>query len=321
MTTIKATGRSVAVLILATLAAAAMAQQPVRIYVGFAAGGSTDLLARHVAEKMRQSLGRAMIVENRPGAAGRLAVEAAKAGAPDGSVMMIVPNGPMTLFPHIFRDLKFDPLKDFTPIAQLAVQDMCLAVGPSVLAKSLGELREWLRANPDKGSYGSAGAGTVQHFTGVLFAQRTGLSLVHVPYKGSAPAAADLAAGHIPMVVSSCTELIELHKAGKVRILNSSGRTRSPFTPELPTFREGGIDIEVSAWFALYGPAGMPAPLVAQLNKAAADAVRVRDGVDPLLSIGLVAAASTAEELARTQKADYELWGAAARASGFKPTD
>lgn len=301
------------------VAGAAQAQQPARILIGFPPGGSTDVLARYLAERIRDVLGRAVIVENRPGAAGRIAVEAVKSAAPDGNTLVLVPNGPMTLFSHIFRDLRFDPFRDFTPITQLATQDMCIASGPATPAKTLSELRIWAKANPDKASYGSAGAGTIQHLTGVLFAQRTGLELVHVPYKGAGPAAADLAAGQLPMLSVSCTELLELYRAGRVRILASSGAVRSPFTPEVPTLRESGVDIEVSAWFGLYGPAGMPAATVRALNKATVEAVSSVQGREQLFKLGLIATGTSPEELARVQRRDYDLWGEIAKASGFKP--
>ena len=300
-------------------AAAAQAQQAARIVVGFTPGGSTDVLARYLSEPFRGVLGRPVIVENKPGAAGRLAVEAVKAAAPDGNTLVLVPSGPMTLFPHIFRELRFDPFRDFVPIVQLATQDLCIATGPGTPAKTLSELRAWARANPAKASYGSSGAGTLQHFTGVLFAQRAGLDLTLIPYKGTTGAVTDLAAGQVPMLAVSCTELLEMHRAGRVRILASSGPVRTPFTPDVPTLKESGLDVEVTAWFGVYGPTGMSPALVGALNKAAVNAVRTPEGKEQLFKLGFVATGTSPEELARAQKRDYELWGEAAKLSGFKP--
>jgi tripartite-type tricarboxylate transporter receptor subunit TctC len=299
----------------------AQAQQPARILVGFPAGGSLDVVARYVAESIRDVVGRPVIVDNRPGAAGRLAVEAAKAAPPDGNTLVFVPSGPMTLFPHTFRDLRFDPFKDFTPISQLATLDLCIASGPGTPARSLAELRDWAKANPQKASYGSAGTGTGQHFTGVLFGQLTGLKLVHVPYKGAGPATTDLAAGHVPMLVLSCNDLLELHRAGRVRILASAGPVRSPFTPEVPTLVESGLKIDRSSWFALYGPAGMPPATVRALNKAVVDAVSSAQGRQHFLKMGLVATGTSPEDLTRVQRIDFDTWGAVAKSSGFKPED
>jgi tripartite-type tricarboxylate transporter receptor subunit TctC len=296
-----------------------LAQQPARILVGFPPGGSLDALARYLTEPLREALARPVLVENRAGAAGRLAVEATKAAAPDGNTLMLVPSGPMTIFAHIFNDLRFDPQNDFSPIAQLASQDLCLAAAPTVAVRTLAELRDWFKANPKNASFGSPGAGTGLHFTGVLFARRAGVELTHVPYKGTGALVSDLTAGHVPAAMASCTDLIELHRSGRLRILASAGAARWPLTPAVPTFREAGMDVEATGWFGLYGPAGMSPTMVGALNKAVVEAVTSPRGREQMLKFGLIATGTSADELIRLQKRESDLWAEAVKASGFKP--
>ncbi|MEO8281014.1 MAG: tripartite tricarboxylate transporter substrate-binding protein, partial [Ideonella sp.] len=232
---------------------------PVKIITGFAPGGSVDSLARLVAEQLQTQLGRTVIVENKTGAAGRLAIEQVKGSAPDGDTLLVVPHGPMTLFPHVFKSLRFDPVKDFTPISRLAVGDYAITVSSAIKAKDAAGLRDALKAAGDKASFGSPGAGTLPHFLGITIAKTLGVSLTHIPYRGSTPALVDVAGGIVPMAVTPVTEALALHKAGKVRIIATSGNLRSPFVDGVPTFKEFGIDLEVPLWFAIYGPANMPA--------------------------------------------------------------
>jgi tripartite-type tricarboxylate transporter receptor subunit TctC len=305
----------------ALFAPSAPAQQTMRILVGFAPGGSTDVLARFLAERLREPLARNVIVDNRPGAAGRLVVEATRAAAPDGGTLMLVPSGPMTLFPHIFRNLRYDPARDFTPLARIAEQDLCLAVGAEIAAKSMAEFRDWVKANPKRASYGTAGAGTLQHFGGVLLAQRLGVELVHVPYKGAAPAVIDLVGGQIPMLVTSCADVLEAHRTGRARVLGSTGRARSPFAPEVPTLRAQGLDVQISAWFALWGPAGMPPALAQSIERAVLGVVSSPEGQAQLAKLAMVAWPGTAEDIVPLRQRDFALMGEIVKLSGFKPED
>jgi tripartite-type tricarboxylate transporter receptor subunit TctC len=228
----------------------------VRVVIGFSPGGSVDALARLVAESLSAESGRTAIVESKTGAAGRLAVDLVKAAAPDGATLLVAPQGPMTLFPHVFKSLRFDPAKDFSPITRLASGDFALTVAPNVPAQDVKALRDWLKANPDKASHGSPGAGTIPHFVGVAVSAQLALPMTHIPYPGSAKTMIDLAGGHIAMAISPVTEALELHQAGRVRIVATTGAVRTTFVDGVPTFKEQGFDVEVPLWFA---PTGRPA--------------------------------------------------------------
>jgi tripartite-type tricarboxylate transporter receptor subunit TctC len=239
----------------------------VRVIVGFAPGGSVDALARMTAEAVAAATGRTAVVENKAGAGGRLAVDLVKAAPPDGDTLLVAPQGPMTLFTHVFKQqLKYDPARDFSPITRLVTGDFALTVGPQSGTRDLASFRTWLKTAGAKATYGSPGAGTLPHFIGVHVAQKFGVDMAHVPYQGSAKSMIDLAGGNVAAAVSPVTEALELHKAGKVRIVATTGAVRSPFTPDVPTFKEQGIDLEVPLWFAVYGPAGVPAATVDRLR-------------------------------------------------------
>lgn len=307
----------------ATLALACARAQtpPVRVLIGFAPGGSVDALARLAAEAIQQGTGRSAIVESRTGAAGRLAVEAVKAAAPDGDTLLVAPQGPMTLFPHVFRGLKFDPAKDFVPISRLAAGDYALTIGPAVPAKDIAGLRTWLRTAGDKATYGSPGAGTLPHFVGVSIARAMGVTMTHVPYRGSALAMNDLAGGTLAAAVSPVTEALELHKAGRVHIVATAGAVRSPFVDGVPTLKESGIDVDVPSWFALYAPAGTPPATVERLRAAVHAGLATPAAKERIGRLGLVPAPSGAAELLALQKRETEMWGSVVKASGFTPED
>jgi tripartite-type tricarboxylate transporter receptor subunit TctC len=220
--------------------------QPFRIIFPFAPGGSGDALARIVADKMRAALGRAVLVENRTGGAGRIGVAAVKNATPDGSTLLVTPIAPMALHQHTYRSLDYDPINDFAAVSQLATYDFGLAVGTHVPAHSLKEFVAWVKADAAHAVFGTPSTGDLTHFLGVLFGRAADLDLRHVAYRGSAAALPDLIAGHIPMVVTTISDLVEMHKAKSIRILASSGKERSQFTPDVPTFRETGYDIEGS---------------------------------------------------------------------------
>ena len=275
---------------LAATGLAATAQpQPMKVVVGFAPGGSVDALARLVAEALQSGLRRTAIVENRTGAGGRLAVEMVKAAPPDGDTLLLAPQGPMTLFPYVFRGLRYDPARDFIPVTRVASGDFALTIGPMVPAKDMKGFRAWLATAGDKASYASPGAGTIPHFVGVAFARQVGVPMTHVPYRGSALSMNDLAGGSIAAAVSPVTEALELHKAGRVTIVATTGPTRSPFVDGVPTLKEIGIDVEVPLWFAVYASAATPA---ATLD-------RIRQGIHAAL------ATPAAKECARRPNFDH----------------
>jgi tripartite-type tricarboxylate transporter receptor subunit TctC len=312
-----------AALPLAFVAPPAAAQSgTARVVTGFAPGGSVDALARMTADAIGAATGRTVIVENKTGAGGRLAVDLVKAAPPDGDTVLVAPQGPMTLFTHVFKDkLKYDPAKDFSPITRLAVADFALTVGPMVPAKDLAGFRAWLKTAGDKASFGSPGAGTLPHFVGISVGDKIGQPLTHVPYQGSAKTMIDLAGGQIAAAVSPVTEALELHKAGKVHIIATTGAKRSTFVPDVPTFKEAGVDVEVPLWFAAYGPAGMPPATVDRLRKAIDAAFATPDAAQRLGKLGLTAAPLTPAELESLRQRESAMWGPVVKASGFTPAD
>lgn len=306
---------------LAGLRPAAAQTPPIRVLIGFAAGGSVDGVARLLAEQLGAALGRTAIVENRTGAAGRLAIEQAKAAAADGDTLLLVPQGPMTLFTHVFKALKFDPFKDFAPISRVCVGDYALTIGPSVPARDLAGFRDWLKGAGDRASYGSPGAGTIPHFIGVATSRALGVPMTHVPYRGSALAVTDVAGGQIPCMVSPVGDAIEQHRAGRVRIVATMGATRSPFLDGVPTLKEAGIDLDVPLWYGLYAQAAVPAAALEKLRTVTVSALGTPLAKERLGRLGLVPAPSTAAELTALMQRESALWGPVVKASGFTPED
>jgi tripartite-type tricarboxylate transporter receptor subunit TctC len=308
---------SIACALVLALPAAQAQEQPIRIVFPFVAGGSGDGLSRLMADKLRAALNRPVIVENPTGAAGRLGVLAVRNAPPDGGTLLITPIAPLAVYQHVYKSLDYDPIRDFVAVSQLATFDFAVAVAPQVPAASLKELVAWVKADSARAVFGSPAAGALPHFFGILFGRAAGLELRHVAYRGSAAALTDLAAGHVPMVFTTISDLVELHKASRIRILGASGTARSPFVPDVPTFREAGFDIQGSAWFGAFAPARTPPDIVDRYSKIMADAVRVPEVRDRLLAYGLQPTGTSAQEFAAIQKADSERWAPAVKASGF----
>jgi tripartite-type tricarboxylate transporter receptor subunit TctC len=294
--------------------------KPIKVLVGFAPGGTADLIARLTADKMKDSLGVPVIVENRPGAIGRITAEAVKNAAPDGTTIMVMPIGPMAVVPHVYKDLTYDPIKDFTPIAIGATFQFAIAAGPASGAKTWADFAAWAKANPGKAAYATSGAGSLPHFFGVLLGRGIGVEMVHVPYKGSAAYINDLIGGQVPAAVDAIADLTELHRAGKVKILASSGSQRSTALPDVPTFAELGVkNVEAMGWFGFFAPARTPKPVVDALNRAINAALRSPDVAAKLSGVGMDPATGTPEDFAKIVASDYAKWGPIVTASGFKP--
>lgn len=290
----------------------------VKILVGFPPGGSADVIARLLAEKLRASLGQNVIVDNKPGAGGRVALGEIKRSAPDGQTLILTPSGALVVQPWLYQNLGYDPVKDFTPISCVSTFDFALTAGPAAPAGDVKAVMAWLKANPDKANYGTSGPGTVQHFAGQLIAQAAGMKLTHVAYRGGAPAAQDLIGGQVPLMVDTALETIEHHRAGKVRIIAVTGETRSKALPEVPTLKESGINVSADAFFGLYGPAGMSADMVGRIDKAVAEALAAPEIQEKIYSFGLVPAHKPSAQLAAMQVTHYKRWEAPIKASGFK---
>jgi tripartite-type tricarboxylate transporter receptor subunit TctC len=299
---------------------AAHAQEPIRLIFPFAAGGSGDTIARLIAEKMRASLDRTVLVESRTGGAGRIGVMAVKHALPDGNTLLFTPIAPVAVYQHVYKALDYDPLADFRAVAQVGTFDFGIAVGPKG-PQSLKDLVAWAKAHPEQANYGIPAIGTLPHFLGAMFGRAAGIDLRQVPYRGSAPALADLIGGQLPILVTTTSDLAEMHKDGRIRMLATSGAVRSPFVPDVPTFREAGYDLEAAGWYGILVPAKTPDDAVARLNKAIVAAVNAPDVKERLLTVGLEPTGTSAEEFARIQKTDSEFWAQAVKASGFVATD
>jgi tripartite-type tricarboxylate transporter receptor subunit TctC len=312
--------RAVLLALLLVVSQAAAAQEgTIRIVLGFPAGASSDLLTRLLADQMRSALGQAVIVENRTGAAGQIANEAVKNAAPDGTTLLMTPVATMSIYPHSYASLRYDPFRDFEPLAHLANFQLALGVSAKLAAATLAEYVALVKKDHKAGYYASAAAGSIPHFFGVMFARAAHIDMTHVPYKGTAQVLQALAAGEIAAASTLAADIGALARSGKARILATTGAARSPAFPDVPTFKESGYDIEGSGWYALFGPAKMPSEIAKRLSAAAIDAMRSGTVRTRLQSLGVEPTGLGPRELAAIMKRDYERWGPIIRASGFKP--
>ncbi len=298
-------------------ARAQMAEQPIRIIFPFAAGGVGDVLGRIMAEHLRAAVNRPVIVENRTGAAGRLGVQAVKSAPPNGTVLLLTPIAPISIYPHFYPQLEYDPFTDFEPLSQLATFEFSLAVAKRVPARSLRELVAWLSANPNEQNFATPGAGTLPYFFAMQFGKNSGLALAHASYRGSAAAVQDLVAGQIPFVITSTSDLTEQHKAGLIRVLATS--EKQPFIADIPTFQEAGFDMRGNGWYAMYAPAHTTNAILDQYSQALAAGVNAPDTRQRLISMGFQPTGTSRARLAEIQKADSEFWRPLIIASGLKP--
>lgn len=299
--------------------ALAQGEQPIRLIFPFAAGGSGDALARILADHLQKAMGVPAIVENRAGAQGRLGVVAVKTAAPDGKTLLLTPIAPMAIYQHVYKTLTYDPFADFQPVTQVATFDFGVAAGPQTTATTVKEMVAWVKANPDKGSYGTPAAGTLPHFFAVSFGKAAGIDLRHVGYRGSAAALTDLIAGQIPIMFTTTSDLLEQHKAGRIRVLATSDSKRSGFLPDVPTFKEAGYDIEGVGWYGVFAPAATPAAAVEKLSRILAETVQKPEVKERLLGFGLQPTGTTPAEFAAIQKRDSALWEPAVKNSGYTP--
>ena len=298
--------------------APAAGDKPIKILVGFPPGGSADVIARLMAERMQSALGQNVIVENRAGASGRIAIDALKASAPDGNSLIIMPSGPVVIFPHGFKKLSYDPVKDLTPISQLASFQFAVVSGPKTNVKTIAEMVAKSKSDSSGNSYGSSGNGTVPHFLGVMLGDAAKIDFQHVPFQGGAPAMNALLGGHIGYNMDVVSEALENHKAGKARVIAVTGMQRASQMPEVPTLREQGIPMDASAWFAMYGPANMPPAVLAKLNQTVVAALKDAVFRKKISDMGFEPSGSTPEQLAAVQRADLAKWEKPVKASGFQ---
>jgi tripartite-type tricarboxylate transporter receptor subunit TctC len=295
----------------------------VKLVVGYPAGGSADVVARLVADKIKDDLKQSVVVENKVGAGGRVAAETTKALPADGTTLMIANIAVMTLAPLSFAKLNYDPVKDYAPVAHVANFQLGFAAGPATgatgPAASMKDFVAWAQANRDKASFGSPAAGSLPHFFGVLIGQGIGVDLLHVPFNGSAPMRTAVLGGQIAAVTDTLPDLTELHKSGKLRVLGTSGAKRSAALPDVPTMTELGFpNVTGFGWFGFYAPAGTPKPIVDRLNAAIVKAINAPDVRERITALGFEPTGTSPEEFARIMAADTARWGPVIKASGFK---
>ncbi|HMA72993.1 MAG TPA: tripartite tricarboxylate transporter substrate-binding protein [Xanthobacteraceae bacterium] len=300
-------------------AAAQTLKKTVHMIVGFPAGGATDLIARMLAERLRGRYAPSVIVENKPGGAARVAVDYVKNAEPDGSEFLFTPDFPITLYPHSFRTLSYDPLRDLVPVAPASRSTLTFVIGPAVPERvtSLVEFVAWCKANPDKAIFATTGAGGTPHFVGIMLASEAGIKLSPVHYRGGAPALQDLIGGHVPASVNPVGETLPQAASGKVRILAVASPARSKFLPNVPTMREAGYNIALETWLGAFVPAKTRAEAVRALNAAIGEAVRSPEMIESLAKIGNDTRFESSDQFAATVRADLERWGPIVKASGF----
>ncbi len=307
---------------LRTSDALAQAVDQVKIFYGFPAGSAGDGVARRVGEKLAGSAytKNAAVVENKPGAGGRIALDSLKAAPADGSALALTPWSATSIYPHIYSKLSYDPIKDFAPVSIAAIIHHGLAVGPLVPAsvKTVKDYLAWAKANPKDASYGSPAAGSTPHFIGALLGINNGVELKHVPYRGSVPGVTDVVGGQLASMVTPSGDFLQYHRAGRLRLLATSGKERSPFSPDVPTFAEQGFaELTTEEWFGFYAPAKTPASVIASANAAINAALKEKSVIDSLATTGLIARGSTIDEMAASQKTEFDRWGPLVKKIGF----
>ena len=291
---------------------------PARILLAFE-GGSARGVALLLAERLREPLGRPVYVEEKPGAGGRIAALALKNAAPDGATVAMLPIAVPVLAPMTFKDVQYDAMQDFSPVSQIASYRFGFAVAANHPAKSFSDYVAWLRAHPSAAFYGSPAAGSLPHFLGVLIAKATGIDMTQVAYKGFAPMSVDVMSGTVPAGISSISDLIELHQAGRLRILATSGNEREARLPQVPTFAEEGYpSVQASGWVGFFVPARTPVSVVHAWSRAVNAALRSAQTRQKLVELGLDPTGTSPEELKALMAADIARWAPIVSASGFR---
>ncbi len=304
---------------LAAQSTLAQSDRPLKILIGVPPGGSLDAVARALADKMKDELKRPVIVESKPGAGTRLAAELLKNAPPDGDTVMIAPIVVPVLAPLTFSKLNYNPSTDFAPIVHVANFHFGLAVPAEAPYKTLAEFLAWMKANPAKANFGMPAAGSLPHFFGLMVGKEAGVDIVPVPFQGGAPLLTALAGNQVASGIDVLGEQLELAKAGKIRILASSGDKRSKLAPDVPTFKELGFaNIQAQGWFAMYAPARTPPALLAAINAAANKAMGMPDVMERYSKLLLETGGGSGADLQKLQEAETQRWAPIIKASGFK---
>ncbi|MGD9945462.1 MAG: Bug family tripartite tricarboxylate transporter substrate binding protein [Burkholderiaceae bacterium] len=315
----------------AAMPAAALAQsaapsdypsRPIRWLIPFAAGGPTDVLARAVAPKLSEALGTPVIVDNRPGAGGGIAMEALARSTPDGYTIGMGHTGTQAINPHIYARLSYDPLKDFAPITPLVSYVNVLVVNPQVPARTVAELIDYAKANPGKVAFASGGIGATNHLSGELLKFITGAPMVHVPYKGSAPALVDVIGGNVTAMFDILVTSLPQIRNGKVRPLAVTSDKRSEYAPDIPTMRESGVpgysEAGSDLWFGVFAPANTPRPIVERLNAGLVKAMDSAEVKERMLAQAYSRWTLRPDAFTDFLRTDHEKWGKVVRSAGIK---
>jgi len=303
------------------LSTAALAQgdNTLRIIVPYAPGGSSDRVARIVGDKLGAKLGVSVVVENKTGAGGRLALQQAK-GAPASQNLLVLANpATMVVAPLVFKDNGYDPDKDFQPVSHVSDYEFGIAVSTSVPVKELGHLLAWLRANPGQANFGVPATGSLPHFFALMTGEKAQIQAQVVGYRGSGPLLTDLIGGQVPVALDTLDTLLPQHDAGKLRVLASSALQRSPFAQQVPTFKEAGLDLVATGWNAFFAPASMPADRVARLGAAIREVMQDADTRRKFHDSKVVPVASTPAQTSAMLKAYRAQWAPVVQKSGYQP--
>ncbi|ABM36124.1 MULTISPECIES: Bug family tripartite tricarboxylate transporter substrate binding protein [Polaromonas] len=289
-----------------------------RILVGFPAGGTTDALSRRIADKLRGQYATNVMVENKPGAGGQIAITALKDGPADGSTLLLTPSSMLSIYPFTYPRLPYR-LEDLAPVSVACFFSHGLGVGPAVPAtvKSLKDFLAWTKANPDKANYGSPAAGSMPHLVAALLGKLTGADLKHIPYRGSAPGIQDLLGGQISAMSSPVGDFLPYLKTGKLRLLAVSGKTRNPFAPDVSTYREQGYPLTMREWYGFFLPGRASAQTVRRAAAYLPPALGQPDVISSLAQVGMEVQSSSPEQLADWLKADAEEWRRLIKQVGF----
>jgi tripartite-type tricarboxylate transporter receptor subunit TctC len=293
--------------------------RPITLVIPFAPGGSTSIVGRGVADKMGELLGEKVVVENRPGAGGTVGTKAVAKSDPDGYTVMLGYTGTLAIGPSLYKNPGYDPRKDFAPIGMIGNAPNSLVVHPSFAVKTVAELIDYAKANPGKVNFGSAGTGTVSHITGEYFARAAGITLVHIPYKGTGPALTDLLGGHIPMAFAPIPASHPHVTAGTLRALAVTSQSRTSLLPEVPTIAESGLPgFDASLYYGLVAPAGTPRPIIDKLNETLRAALKSDELKKQLVQDGTEITPSSPEEYAIFIDKEETKWSQLVKQSGAK---
>lgn len=292
---------------------------PLKIVVGYAPGGASDRAARLLAESLKDRLGVPVLVENKTGAGGRLSAQQVKAVGPDQNVLLAGNPAIHVVAPLVASNVGYDPNRDFTPVSMMTRYDFAVAVGAAVPVREFTHLIAWLKANPEKANFGVPATGSLPHFFALMVGEKAQIKAQVVGYRGSGPLLTDLIGGQVPVAFDTLDTLLQQHEAGKLRILATSGPQRSSFSPQVPTFKEAGLNLVATGWNAFFAPASMPADRVARLGAAIREVMQDADTQRKFHDSKIVPVASTPAQTTAMLKAYRAQWAPVVRQSGYQP--